>query len=169
MSAVIKTATPFIIESVLLEALDALEAEPQLVTNELSGALSQRNQVLPGDILTNRSDYNGRQIFRKLGDRWVLMHDGDEYAGRVVSALTDRRYAPVNQFLTTLGSAYERSYQKHLEEVAEQERVRLEQERQERIEATRQLTIKKAKEQGYTVKENLNSSGQIQLVLTRTV
>jgi len=169
MSAVIKTATPFIIEAVLIEALGELDAEPQLVSSELSGTFSQRNTILPGDILTNRSDYNGRQIFRKNGDRYILLHDGDEYAGRVTSKLTDRRYAPVSQFLNALSSAYENSYQRHLEMVAEQERIRLEKERLERIEATRQRAIHNAKQQGYTVKENRNASGQIQLVLTRTV
>ena len=53
--------------------------------------------------------------------------------------------------------------------LAEQERIRLEEERKARVEATRQQAIAKAKSQGYSVKETTNSKGQIQLVLTRMV
>lgn len=61
MSAVIKTVTPFVIEEVLMEALQTVGAEPQKVT---SNEAVQRNRLQVGDILTNRSDYNGRQLFR---------------------------------------------------------------------------------------------------------
>ncbi|ASY78071.1 hypothetical protein [Pectobacterium polaris] len=55
MSAVIKTATPFVIEEVLMEALTAVGAEPQRVTSS-DVDLVQRNRLQIGDILTNRSD-----------------------------------------------------------------------------------------------------------------
>jgi glycosidase len=151
MSAVIKTTTPFVIEAALFKALETLKSEPQLVSSEVLRCISQRNEIQTGDILTNRSDYNGRQFFRQQGERWVLLHDSDEYSGRVVSQLTDRRYTSVNRFL------------------AEQERIRLEEERRARVENTRQQAIAKAKAQGYSVKESRTASGQIQLVLTRTV
>lgn len=169
MSAVIKTATPFVIESVLFSALEQIEAEPSVVTHEVLLSISQRNSVQLGDILTNRCDYNGRQFFRKHGERWILLHDRDEYRTSIVSQLVDRRYTVVSRFLADLSLAYDSSYQQHLEQVAENERIRLEQERRDRVEATRQQAIAKAKAQGYSVKEGKTSTGQIQLVLTRTV
>jgi hypothetical protein len=169
MSAVIKTTTPFVIEAALFKALETLKSEPQLVSSEVLRCISQRNEIQTGDILTNRSDYNGRQFFRQQGERWVLLHDGDEYSGRVVSQLTDRRYTSVNRFLSELSLAYDVAYQQHVKELAEQERIRLEEERRARVENTRQQAIAKAKAQGYSVKESRTASGQIQLVLTRTV
>ncbi|WP_299020976.1 hypothetical protein [uncultured Photobacterium sp.] len=168
MSAVIKTGTPFVIESVLVAALEAVDAEPILVNQALLSEFSQRNRVTVGDILTNRQDYNGRQFFRKVEERWILIHDQDEYNGRLVSKLADKRYLPVSRFLIELGKHYDAAYLQHLDELAEQERIRLEEERKERIEAARQQAIAKAKAQGYSVKEN-RKGGQIQLVLTRTV
>lgn len=169
MSAVIKTATPFLIDKVLMTALDRLGAEPTLVTQNMLNGIQQRNRVLEGDILTNREDYNGRQFFRKNGDNWILLHDRDEYNGKLLTQLADKRYQPVSRFLTDLGKYYEAAYEEHIEMIAEQERVRLEEERKARVEMTRKLAVSKAKEQGYSVKETRNSAGQIQLVLTRTV
>lgn len=169
MSAVIKTATPFVIESVLFEALIKAGAEPQKITLENQLNLRQNNTIRIGDIVTNRSDYNGRQLFRQVGECLVLMHDGDEYNTRIISQLTERRYAPVSQFLSDLSPLYEQGYQEHLAQLAEEERLRLENERKARVEATRQLAIIKAKAQGYSVKESRTALGQIQLVLTRTV
>ena len=168
MSAVIKTTTPFVLEEVLLKALETVGAEPQKVTSKEVG-LVQRNRLQVGDILTNRSDYNGRQLFRFERDRWVMMHDSDEYAGRTSARLSDRGYTKVTRFLNDLGGAYDQAYQEHLEKLAEQERTRLEEERKARVEMTRQQAITKAKAQGYAVKETRNSKGQIQLVCTRMV
>ncbi|QYJ98869.1 hypothetical protein K0J45_06465 [Shewanella alkalitolerans] len=168
MSAVIKTATPFVIEEVLMEALTAVGAEPQRVTSS-DVDFVQRNRLQIGDILTNRSDYNGRQLFRFERDRWVMMHDSDEYAGRTVDRFSEKGYIKVSRFLTDVSGAYESAYEKHLEKLAEQERIRLEEERKARVETTRQQAIAKAKSQGYSVKETTNSKGQIQLVLTRMV
>lgn len=166
MSAVIKTVTPFVIEEVLMEALQTVGAEPQKVT---SNEAVQRNRLQVGDILTNRSDYNGRQLFRFERDRWVMMHDSDEYAGRTVDRFSEKSYIKVSRFLTYVSGAYESAYEKHLEKLAEQERICLEEERKARVETTRQKAIAKAKAQGYSVKETTNSKGQIQLVLTRMV
>lgn len=169
MSAVIKTTTPFVIEEVLMQALAVVGAEPQKVTLDML-RLTQRNQLQPKDILTNRSDYNGRQLFRQQGDRWVMMHDADEYSPLVVtSQLADKRYTSVTRFLADVGSAYDVAYQPYIDMLAEQECIILEEERRARVEATRQQAIAKAKAQGYSVKETNNSKGQIQLVLTRMV
>lgn len=168
MSAVIKTATPFVIEEVLIEALSAVGACPQRVTSNEAG-LVQRNRLQVGDILTSRSDYNGRQLFRFEQDRWVMMHDSDEYAGRTVDRLSEKSYTKVSKFLNDVSDAYESAYIRYQEKLAEQERIRLEEDRKARVEATRQQAIAKAKSQGYSVKETTNSKGQVQLVLTRMV
>lgn len=165
MSAVIKTTTPFVLEEVLIKALEAVGAEPQKIT-KISSGLTQRNQVQVGDILTNRSDYNGRQLFREQNGRWIMMHDADEYIGR---DLAGKNYTAVARFLNDVGEQYDIAYQQHLEMLAEQERIRLEEERKARVEATRQQAIAKARAQGYSVKETRNSKGQIQLVCTRMV
>lgn len=168
MSAVIQTTTPFIIESVLFKALEAVGAEPKILTSDLANAL-RRGRAIAGDILTNRSDYNGSQFFHKQGERWVFLHDSDEYSARIESQLSDRKYTAVSRFLTDLSHAYNIAYQDHVEAVAEQERIRLENERKARVESTRQNAIAKAKAQGYSVKQSETATGQIQLVLTRTV
>lgn len=168
MSAVIKTTTPFAVESVLMAALRKAGADPVLVTKSMLPGLTQRNRIIEGDILTNREDFNGLQFFRKQRDRWVLMHDLDEYNGRLTSTLSNKRYMPVAEFLNDLGKHYNEAYKQHLEALAEQERIRMEEERKARVEATRQNAIAKAKAQGYSVKETRNGD-QIQLVLTRTV
>lgn len=168
MSAVIKTATPFTIEKVLFEALSSIGAEPEIIIAK-SKTHQQKSLLHIGDIVTNRSDYNGRQAFRFAQDKWVLIHDSEELSATITSKLGDRKYTPVTQFLAQLSDAYNLAYQKHLRQVAEQERAKLEAERKARVEATRQQAIAKAQAQGYAVKETRNSQGQIQLVLTRMV
>lgn len=168
MSVVIKTTTPFLIESVLISALKAADAEPKFINQALLPEFSQRNRIKIGDILTNRQDYNGRQFFRKVDDRWIIMHDQDEYQGKIISNLIDKRYIPVSRFLNEVEKYYGIAYQQHLNELAEQERIRIEQERKARIELTRKQTIAKAQTLGYSVKE-IKKGDQIQMVLTRTV
>ncbi|EGQ9598066.1 hypothetical protein DBT82_RS10295 [Vibrio parahaemolyticus] len=169
MSAVIKTATPFVIEEVLLEALTAVGAEPVRIASLNQQAVRHIGGLLVGDILTNRSDYYGPQHFRFDGKRWILRHDSSEMNGRISSMLAEKHYSNVGRFLGEVGSAYEVAYQGYVARIAEQERIRLEEERKARVEATRQQAIAKAKAQGYAIKETTNSKGQIQLVLTRMV
>ena len=169
MSAVIKTATPFVVEEVLMEALQAVGAEPVKFTSSKLQTVSHRGGLIVGDILTNRSDYYGPQHFRLEGGRWILRHDSSEMNGRISNRLAEKHYSNVGRFLGEVGSAYEVAYQGYLARIAEQERIRLEEERKARVEATRQQAIDKAKAQGYAIKETTNSKGQIQLVLTRMV
>lgn len=169
MSAVIKTATPFVIEEVLMEALTAVGAEPVRIASLNQQAVRHIGGLLVGDILTNRSDYYGPQHFRFDGKRWILRHDSSEMNGRISSMLAEKHYSNVGRFLGEVGSAYEVAYQGYVARIAEQERIRLEEERKARVETTRQQAIAKAKSQGYSVKETTNSKGQIQLVLTRMV
>lgn len=63
MSAVIKTATPFVIEEVLMEALTAVGAEPQRVTSS-DVDLVQRNRLQIGIfsrivVITTAASYFG--------------------------------------------------------------------------------------------------------------
>lgn len=169
MSAVIKTATPFVVEEVLMEALQVVGSEPMKITSSNLQTVSHRGGLVVGDILTNRSDYYGPQHFRLERSRWILRHDSSEMNGRISNRLAGKQYSAVGRFLEKVGSAYQMAYQGYLARIAEQERVRLEAERKARVEATRQQAIAKAKAQGYSVKETANSKGQIQLVLTRMV
>lgn len=169
MSAVIKTTTPFVIEEVLIEALHVVGAEPMKITSLNLQSVSHSGGLIVGDILTNRSDYYGPQHFRLDRGRWILRHDSSEMNGRISNRLAGKQYSEVGRFLEGVGSAYEKAYQGYLARIAEQERIRLEEERKARVEATRQQAIAKAKSQGYSVKETTNSKGQIQLVLTRMV
>lgn len=167
MSAVIKTTTPFTIKEVLFSALATLGADPIEITAENIMSFQQQSNITIGDIVTNRKDYNGFQLFCFNGDIWQLQHDQDEYATRIVSA-TQKQYQSVSQFLNELNIAYQDCYKAHLDNIAELERQRIEQERIDRVAATRQQAIEKAKAQGYSVKEK-HIRGKIQLVLTRSV
>ncbi|MFA0570467.1 hypothetical protein [Vibrio gallaecicus] len=167
MSAVIKTTTPFTIKEVLFSALATLGAEPVSVTAENINRFRQRSNVTIGDIITNRRDYNGLQLFCFNGDVWQLQHDQDEYATRIVS-VTQKQYQSVSRFLNELNVAYQGCYKVHLDNIAALERQRIEQERIDRIAEARQQAIDKAIQQGYSVKEK-HIRGKIQLVLTRSV
>ena len=83
--------------------------------------------------------------------------------------MASREYLSVQKFLSLLSKEYDIVYQEYLQELAEQERLRLEEQRKTRVEATRLQAIEKAKSQGYSVKETHNIKGQIQLVLTSMV
>ena len=169
MSAVIKTTTPFVIESVLVAALEMIGAEPIIVTNEQMKTSHHHGGIQLGDILTNRSDYYGPQHFRLVKDRWVLKHDSSEMNGRITTLSTaSKQYKQVGEFLELIGKAYERNYQQHLKILAKQERLRLEEERKKRVEAVRQQAIAKARAQGYSVKQTIIGD-KVQLILRRTV
>ena len=77
MSAVIKTTTPFVLETALFRALINLGYEPKYITVKNIRDFQGINSVECGDIATNRVDYNGHQHFRKQGELWVLRHDSD--------------------------------------------------------------------------------------------
>jgi len=145
LSAVIKTSTPFTIELVLLNALEVVGAEPVTININNIGNYSQFSTLLEGDIVTNRRDYNGQQLFRFNGDIWQLQH---EYSAEILSSKSTKQYQSVSRFLSTINGAYQNAYQLHLKDMAEKERQRIEQERVERVEKTRQQAIAKAKAQG---------------------
>jgi hypothetical protein len=169
MSAVVRTPTPFILANVLESALEAMGAEPVLVTEKVRVENPDNRRVIDGDILTNRSDYYGRQFFRFNGDKWLLYHDSSEMRGTIESReFGTKRYRKVSQFLRELEGYYMQAYDHYQTQLAEQERQRLEVERKARVEATRQSAIEKARAQGYSVKERRNGN-KIQLVMVRTL
>ncbi|SFG68165.1 hypothetical protein [Neptunomonas qingdaonensis] len=169
MSAVIKTTTPFVVQTVLLSALSELGYEPVLITELNLNQYRQRGGLLVGDILTNRNDYWGRQYFRKVNHTFLLNHDSDEIHAQIISKqYTSKNYKPVASFLQELENEYAVQYQINLKHLAAIEREKLEEERVARVETTRRKVIAEAKAKGYLVKEKY-VNGNIQLVCTRSV
>lgn len=164
MSAIIKTATPFINKELLLQSLKNIGCNYTLNGNE---------------ILTNRTDYYGLQKFSFNNGRYVFLHDSsaEEGAQFMTQAggypwgnIKNQEYKSVSEFLKFLENEYKSLYQKKLEELErlrlEEERICLEQERLAFIEKQRTTIIERAKEQGYSIKEE-NVKGKIKLVLVR--
>ncbi|MCZ2355108.1 MAG: hypothetical protein LC115_00225 [Bacteroidia bacterium] len=144
MSAVIKTATPFIDLECLCKALESVDCGFRVEGNK---------------VVTNRKDVRlGFQEFQK-----------DNFGRYALFAYshTDRNQA---DFIRTVEKQYNVIYQNKLKETErlrlEEERKRLEQERLAFIDKQRTTIIERAKEQGYSVKEE-NIKGKIKLVLVR--
>jgi hypothetical protein len=144
MSAVIKTTTPFIDLECLCEALTSIGCGFQIHGN---------------NIITDRHDERlGFQEFKK-----------DNYGRYVLYAYS---YRDKNQadFIRLIEKEYKIIYQNKLEEIERlhllEEKKRLEQERIAFIENQKSKIIERAKEQGYSIKEE-NLKGKIKLVLIR--
>jgi hypothetical protein len=152
MSCVIKTVTPFINKELLLQALDKVGCKYTLRGNE---------------ILTKRTDYFGNQKFVFTNGRYAFQHDKEQYGLRNFGTQASK---DISQFLGTIEKEYNYLYQRKLEELEEQrleqERIRLEQERQAFVEKQKSSIISKAKEMGYSIKEE-KVKGKIKLVLVR--
>lgn len=162
MSAIIKTNTPFIDKEILLQALDSINCK-------------YKYQVVGNEIITERTDYFGKQKFIFTNGRYQFQHDRDRYVWGSV------KNTPVTEFLKQVEEKYNSIYAEKLaelerirqEQLAEQERIRLEQEmkrlEQERIayiEQQKQTIIQKAQEQGYTIEEK-KVNNKIKLILRR--
>jgi hypothetical protein len=144
MSAIIKTTTPFIDLECLCEALKAVGCGLRIEGNK---------------VITDRQDVRlGFQEFQK-----------DNYGRYVLFAYshTDRNQA---DFIRLVEKQYNVIYQNKLEEVErlrlEEEKKRLEEERLVFIDKQKATIIERAKEQGYSIKEE-NIKGKIKLVLVR--
>lgn len=144
MSAVIKTVTPFIDLECLCEALTAIGC----------GFRVQEHKVI-----TDRNDVRlGFQEFQKdVFGKYVLF----------AYSYTDKNQA---EFIRLVEKQYNAIYQNKLEEAErlrlEEEKMRLEQERLDFIEKQKNAIKERAKEQGYSIKEE-NIKGKIKLVLVR--
>jgi len=125
MSSVVKTVTPFIDRELLLQALDAVGCK----------------YTISGDtIITDRSDYYGKQKFQFKNGRYCFLHDssadnmvfGPSYPWGNIDL---KQYKTVSEFLKATGQAYNNLHKKRLEElekkrlaaIAEAERLRKEQ------------------------------------------
>lgn len=156
MSAVVKTITPFINKELLLQALDAIDCKYTLRGNE---------------IITERVDFYGNQKFVLKDGRFLFQHDSsanmEQYPWRNLNL---KEYKTVSSFLKAVEEKYLYFYNLKMEEIEkqrqEEERIRLENERKAFVEKQKERIIAKAKEQGYSVKEE-NVKGKIKLVLVR--
>lgn len=156
MSAVVKTITPFINKELLLQALDAIGCKYTLQGNE---------------IITERVDHYGHQKFVLINGRYQFQHDSsanrEQYPWR---NLNFKEHKTVSSFLEAVEEKYNFFYKKKMEELEkqrqEEERIRLENERKAFVEKQKQTIIAKAKEKGYSVKEE-NVKGKIKLILVR--
>lgn len=153
MSVVIKTLTPFTEQDVLVSALKSLGIKVDVVN---------------GELVTNRQDYQGFQKFIWNNSIYQLQHDSHELSGQIIGHSIGKAYTRVKEFLALVNTQYQMEYSKKLERVAQEERDRLERERLERVELTTARTIEKARSQGYSVTET-RKNGKVKLVLTRTV
>ncbi|MDR0559805.1 MAG: hypothetical protein LBG92_06515 [Prevotellaceae bacterium] len=152
MSCVVKTVTPFINQELLLQALDKVGCKYTLQGNE---------------ILIDRIDYFGNQKFVFAGGRYIFQHDRDQYGLRNFGSQASK---DISHFLESIEKEYNTLYQNKLEELEcqrlEAERIRLEQERQAFVEKQKSSIIAKAKEMGYSIKEE-RVKEKIKLVLVR--
>lgn len=156
MSAVVKTITPFINQELLLQALDAVGCKYTIQGNE---------------IITERVDYYGNQKFVFINGRYQFQHDSSAnrqfYPWRNINV---KELRTVSSFLEAVEAQYHYFYEKKMEELEkqrrEEERIRLENERKAFVEKQKQTIIAKAKEKGYTVKEE-KVKGKVKLVLVR--
>ena len=140
MSCVVKTVTPFIDKDILCEAL-----------KEVGCKCTVQGERIVTDI---RDLSIGFQTFeRDKNGKYVLM----------AYSYTDKNRA---EFIQKIETHYNALYQKRLEEIAEAERIRLEEERKAYVEKQKASITAKAKELGYSVKEK-KVENKIKLVLVR--
>ncbi|GHU30657.1 hypothetical protein FACS1894172_04300 [Spirochaetia bacterium] len=168
MSSVIKTITPFLNKELLLQALNQIDCIHTVQGNEIivSGANYSFNQV------------NGR--FFWSNGRFNFQY-GLAYSAYRYRDVDFKELKVMSSFWGTLEQAYDELYRRKLEELEkqrlaaaveserkrlEEERLRLEKERQEYVEKQKTTIIAKAKEKGYTIREE-NAKGKIKLVLVR--
>jgi hypothetical protein len=152
MSAVVKTITPFIDQQILMLALDSLGTKYSLQGDE---------------ILTERIDYYGTQKFVRVNGQYLFQHDSsatlNDYPWRNLNA---KAYKTVGSFLEAVEREYGLHYQRLLEE-AEQKRLKeLELQRKAFVQQQKETIVRKAAEQGYTVKEK-TVGNKVQLVLVK--
>jgi hypothetical protein len=158
MSAVVKTITPFLYLELLLQSLDAIGCKYTV-------------NLQSNEVVTERVDYYGHQKFVLAGGKFVLQHDssanGELYLWRNLNV---KEYKTVSSFLEAVETKYQFFYNKKMEELErerqEEERIRLEIERQAFVESQRGKIIAKAKEKGYSIQEE-KVKGKIKLILVR--
>jgi len=159
MSSIVKTITPFLNKELLLQALDGVGCRYTILENEIVLSQGQRQSFI--------WDGFGRFKFS------YYSHSYRESDFKELKA--------IHGFLGPLEQSYNELYRKKIEELErlrleaeaeaerkrlEEERIRLEKERQEYVEKQRTHIIAKAKEKGYSVREE-KAKGKIKLVLVK--
>jgi len=148
MSSIVKTITPFLNKELLLQALDNVGCKYTIRENEIVMSQDQRQRFI--------WDNFGRFKFS------YYSHNYRESDFKELKA--------IHSFLGPLEQSYNELYRKKIEELErlrlEEERLRLEKERQEYVEKQKAHVIAKAKEKGYSVREE-KAKGKIKLVLVR--
>lgn len=165
MSAVVKTHTPFISRELLLEALDALGVSYTVSQNQ---------------IVTDRKDYYGHQIFvySSTSGKYVFQHDSSADVGSRWNpypwGASFREWNTVSSFLQAVDTEYNNAYIRLEERIEEEKKIENERRLAEEKERKRQFILKqkqtildKAKEKGYSVKETVEGN-KVRLVLVRT-
>jgi len=149
MSSIVKTVTPFLNKELLVQALDSVGCGYTINENEI--IMSQ--------------DKRQRFIWDKVFGRFKFSYYSRNYRESDFKELKE-----IHKFLGPLEQSYNELYRKKIEELErlrlEEERLRLERERQEYVEKQRAHIIAKAKEKGYSVREE-KAKGKIKLVLVR--
>jgi hypothetical protein len=156
MSAVVKTITPFIDRELLLKSLEDLAVKYVEKGN---------------DIVTERTDFYGKQKFVLEGGRYQFQHDSSaEMTDYPWRRLNMKKFKTVTSFLTAVEEKYLHFYEVRMEELErqrkEEELIRIENERKAFVHSQKEAILARAKESGYSVKED-NVKGKIRLVLVR--
>jgi len=161
MSSIVKTITPFLNRELLLQALDSVRCR----------------YTIQGNEIVMNEDQRQRFIWDSIFGRFRLSYYSHNYKESDFKELKE-----IHGFLVPLEQSYNELYRKKIEELEklrleaeaeaerkrlEEERLRLERERQEYVEKQRTHIIAKAKEKGYSVREE-KAKGKIKLVLVRT-
>jgi hypothetical protein len=153
MSAIVQTLTPFVSKDLLLEALETLGVKYNLSQNR---------------VITDRIDYYGNQSFDFINGKYQFVHDSSAELSRYPwRSINFKEWTKVSDFLKAVEIEYNKSYERLLERLEEEERIREEERKKEYVESQRQSIIQKAKDKGYSIKE-IKKENVIQLVLTKT-
>lgn len=171
MSAIVRTRTPFLHRTILLQALERI-GEPYDIGGD-------------GAIYTSRTDYYGRQVFEQKGSSYVLRHDSSADKGNRPYPWGNLRNSPwmlVRDFLAAVQKAYndilneEAEKLEHIEQerIAAEEAERLRREAAAReaarlayIQAQEQAITERARAAGYHVSRK-EVGGKIRITLSRT-
>lgn len=149
MSSVVKTVTPFILKDLLIEALAELNC---------------LEQVQGERIITRRTDIRGNQYFERNNGQYVLIHDSHDTF--LWGNPSENKYKSVKEFLAAVERIYTKKYQELQEKLRQEELERIEAERKAFVESQKKAILERAKEKGYSVKEQ-RVGEKTKLVLVR--
>jgi hypothetical protein len=142
MSARVETLTPIVSKKFLIEALDELQVNFSIRGN---------------DIVTERIDYYGEQIFLFKNGRYAFLHDSSAnmeiYSFRKINF---KHFNTVHSFLQAVEIAYNNAESRHKEELRrleEELRRRQEEERKRQIELERNKALDEIRQEQEFINE----------------